>query len=96
MTNDDWVQKGLIAFVGGSCALLVSYVTTISDHKEKMAELTIQVKNLQSMMAECKDGHYTVRDSERDFALINHQIEENARHIKELERLLREHMDVDE
>lgn len=92
MTNGDggMPPKALSAISGtvGLCGgLLISWFTSVAD----LAVLTERVSSIDRKIVEQMDDRYRGTDARKDQEILMERIGQNAKHIKELERLLREH-----
>ena len=81
----------LASALGTAVGLGISYFTLIAD----LATLTERMASLQTEVQRGIDDRYRGSDAIRDFALVNQQIKQNAHQIEELEKMMREHVNVD-
>lgn len=84
--NSQLIDKFMTALAGGAIGVLITYVTAVSNHSQKLASLTARMDALVEKVEASMDDRYRGNDAVRDLQLRDHRISENAANIRELQK----------
>lgn len=80
---------------GAMVGVMVTYFTAIAGQQTELATLTEKVTNFDTKLSSLEAGlmhAYRDTDAKRDFDLVDLRIDNNAKHIEKLTKMIEEHV----